>query len=136
MTALCSNDGEFILYSESGYNDLKLNIFNTKEKKTTAFDLVTLPEKCAFSTTKRGIIYCAVPSSLPQGRYPDDWYQGVVSFSDRVWKIDVINGATEIISSETDTVFDLTHLFFSKNEDYLFFQNKIDGTLWSLNLVQ
>ena len=46
LTALWSPDSEFILYGASGYNDLKLNIYNTKEKKTIPFNLTTLPEKC------------------------------------------------------------------------------------------
>ena len=136
LTALWSPDSEFVLYSASGYNDLKLNIYNMKEKKTIPFNLTTLPEKCSWSPTRRGIIYCAIPSILPIGDYPDDWYQGVVSFSDRIWRINVMDGTTQIISSDTGNTFDFVHPFLSKNENYLFFQNKIDGTLWSLNLVQ
>jgi len=30
--------------------------------------------------------------------------------------------------------FDAINLFLSKNENYLFFQNKKDGTLWSIKL--
>ncbi len=136
LTALWSPDSEFILYGASGYNNLNLFVYNTKNKKTAPFSLTTLPEKCSWSPTKRGIIYCAASSVFPTGNYPDDWYQGVVSFSDRVWKINVVDGTTQIISSDTGNIFDFIHPFLSKNENYLFFQNKIDGTLWSLNLVQ
>ncbi len=134
LTALWSPDGERILYSEESLEGLKTSLFDVKEKKTTLFSLTTLPEKCAWSKLKKGTLYCAAPSSIPTGTYPDDWYQGLVSFSDRIWRIDTINGSTEILSNETNNGFDLVNLFLSKNEDYLFFQNKKDGTLWSLQV--
>jgi hypothetical protein len=134
LTGLWSGDGAYILYSdsESGYNNLKTNVYSVKEKKTLPFGVTTLPEKCAWSKISKGIIYCAAPSSLPSAKYPDDWYQGLISFSDQIWKIDVLKGETEIIPIAGE--FDIINPFFSKNEDYFFFQNKKDGTLWSLRL--
>ena len=134
LTALWSPDGGSILYGEETLQGLKTSLFDVKGKKAALFSLTTLPEKCAWSKLKKGILYCAVPSSVPAGAYPDDWYQGLVSFSDRIWRIDIINGSTEILSNETNDGLDLINLFLSKNEDYLFFQNKKDGTLWNLQV--
>ena len=134
LTGLWSRDAESILYGESFFGGMKTFLYGVKDKKIKQFAVDVPPEKCAWSAKEKGIIYCAVPSTIPSGNYPDDWYQGIISFSDRVWRIDVLGGATEIISSETDNVLDLVNLFLDKNEEYLFFQNKIDGTLWSLVL--
>ncbi len=134
LTALYSPDGKYIVYSESGFNDFKTSIYAIEEKKTSPLNATTLPEKCVWSKLKKGTIYCAVPTAVPQATYPDDWYQGLVSFSDRVWKIDTISGETAIISAESETEIDLINPFLSNNGDYFFFQNKKNNTLWSLQL--
>ncbi len=133
LTALMSPGGESVFYSQGGYSGIETGLYNVAKKTSVPFfDLITLPEKCSWSKLNKGIIYCAVPIAIPSGRYPDDWYMGLISFTDRIWKIDTIKGTTEIISTESDLEFDFMNLFLSKSENYLFFQNKKDGTLWSL----
>ncbi len=134
LTALLSPSGENVVYSEESSQGLKTYIYNIKENKSSPFALTTMPEKCVWSKVKKEIIYCAVPASVPIGAYPDDWYQGLLSFSDRIWKIDTSNGSTEIISAENNQDFDFINPFLSKDENYIFFQNKKDGTLWSLKI--
>jgi hypothetical protein len=41
---------------------------------------------------------------------------------------------TTIANSVEETPVDGTHLFLSKGEDTLFFVNKKDSTLWSLDI--
>ncbi|MFH0803662.1 MAG: hypothetical protein V1877_00905 [Candidatus Tagabacteria bacterium] len=135
LTGLMSPGGESVFYSQGGYSGIETGLYDVAKKTSIPFfGLITLPEKCVWSKLNKGIIYCAVPSILPSGRYPDDWYMGLISFADRIWKIDTIKGTTEIISTESGSEFDFINLFLSKNENYLFFQNKKDGTLWSLQL--
>lgn len=135
LTALWSPDASFILYSESSFGGFRTGLYDAKEGSASQFSLLTLPEKCAWGAKQKGIIYCAVPLNVPSGSYPDDWYQGIVSFNDRIWKINISDGATEIISEQQiNKVFDIINPFLDKNEEYFFFQNKIDGTLWSLKI--
>lgn len=134
LTALWSSDGAYVLYGESGYSGLETNVYNIKNKSVADFSLTTLPEKCVWSKINKAIVYCGVPSALPAAKYPDDWYQGLISFRDKLWKIDVLKGTTEIIPFSAEMDFDIINPFFNKNEDRLFFQNKYDGTLWSLKL--
>ncbi len=135
LTALWSPTGESIIYSEGGYTGLKTDFYKVAKKTSVSFfGLATLPEKCVWSAKGPDILFCAIPLNVPYGMYPDDWYKGLVSFADRIWKIDMAKGVTEIISAESDSTFDFINLFLSKNEDYLFLQNKKDGTLWSLQI--
>jgi len=134
LTALLSPDGENVIYSEGNSQVIKTYIYNIKENKSSPLALITMPDKCVWSKVKKEIIYCAVPASIPGGTYPDDWYQGLISFSDRIWKIDISNGSTEIISAENNQNFDFINPFLSKDENYIFFQDKKDGTLWSLKM--
>jgi len=136
LTALWSPDANYVLYSESGYDNFRTFIYSVKDKKVSSFDVTTLPEKCVWSKINKGIVYCAVPASLPSAKYPDDWYQGLISFNDQIWKIDILKGTTEIIPFSAGMNLDIVNLFFNKNEDHLLFQNKYDGTLWSLHLTE
>jgi hypothetical protein len=134
LTTLSNSDGSRVLYGVSANDGPRLNIFNVKEHSTTSVDTYGLPEKCVWG--KSGLyVYCAVPNTITGTQYPDSWYQGLVSFSDRFIKIDVASGnISDIINSEDITAVDATNLFLSENEEQLFFTNKKDSTLWGLNL--
>lgn len=134
LTTLTSPDGKMVLY---GDNNLSLNIFNTEESTSTSVGVKTLPEKCAWGKAS-DVIYCAVPKSIENAQYPDSWYQGEISFSDEIWKIDAKSGNTEIILNPTDIEggedVDGIKLGLDEGENFLFFVNKKDSYLWELNL--
>ncbi len=134
LTALFSPDGEKILYSETANYGVKSNIYLVKEKSFSSFNIATLPEKCIWSKINKAVFYCAIPKFLPAMDYPDNWYQGLVSFSDVVWKINADSGTSELISDIAGVDLDIINIFSDNNENYLFFQNKKDGALWSLKL--
>ena len=56
------------------------------------------PEKCAASMMATSTVYCSAPPTLPQGNYPDDWYKGLVSFNDFLWKIDLKEDLVELLT--------------------------------------
>ncbi|HYC34378.1 MAG TPA: hypothetical protein VEC13_01465 [Candidatus Paceibacterota bacterium] len=97
----------------------------------------TLPEKCVWSKKDSNIIYCAVPSSVPSSLYPDDWYQGIVSFTDSIWKINVETAQTNIVVTPSDSGagVDAINLEVSENDEFLTFINKKDLSLWGYQLV-
>jgi hypothetical protein len=132
LTALLSPDGAKVIYSESNNNSLKTKIFNVKDKTSSDFDLRTLPEKCVWSKSNKDIVYCAVPDNFPQGDYPDDWYQGLISFKDSIWQKNFSTGETKVLIQETNS--DIINPLLTKEENYLIFTNKDDNTLWSLKL--
>lgn len=122
-----------VLYSESSNNDINTLIYDVDKKTSESFSKTTLPEKCLFSKINKDIIYCAVPRIIPQAKYPNDWYKGLVVFSDTIWKININSGVNELLLNEED--LDIVNMSSNKDEDFLVFQNKKDGTLWSLRLV-
>lgn len=135
LTSLWSPDGTKILYSESGFQNIKTNIYSLKDKTSSALPLITLPEKCVWSKIQDNTLYCAVPGSLAAADYPDDWYRGAVSFSDMIWKISAASGTTEALLPEKNNLdIDAINLRLDNNENYLLFQNKKDGALWSLQI--
>ena len=134
LTTLTSPDGKLVLF---GNNNLSLNIYNIATGNINQVSVKTLPEKCVWGRASDKV-YCAVPKSIDGASYPDDWYQGEVSFGDEIWRIDAINGNADILGDPSSMVggeeVDGIKLSLDENEDYLFFVNKKDSYLWKLNL--
>jgi len=134
LTTLTSPNGKIILY---GDNNLSLNLYNTDTGDSSSVGIKTLPEKCIWNSSS-DVIYCAVPKYIDRVGYPDAWYQGEVSFSDEIWKIDVQSGNTtkilDTISIEGGEEVDGIKLNLDENQNFLFFVNKKDSYLWELQL--
>ena len=134
LTTLSSNDGNSILYGATIDTGPKLNIFDVKNHKSIDLNQYGLPEKCIWSKDNIDV-YCAIPNTILNAEYPDSWYQGTVSFVDWFAKINTITKEyITIANSSNETPVDATNLFLSDKEDQLFFINKRDSTLWSLDL--
>lgn len=132
LTVLWSPSADKIIYGKSGKSGFLTFLYNVESKESSLFSLIVLPEKCVWSKKAESVVYCGVPKFIPKADYPDEWYQGLISFSDSIWKIDISTGATEEIY-ETD--FDAINLFLGGSENYLFFTDKNSGALWSLKLA-
>ena len=135
LTARANADADTILYSERADGVMRTNVYDRDADEIRGFPFATLPEKCIWSANSARTIYCAVPQSL-RGEYPDIWYQGIVSFSDDIWRVDLEAGDTELLFTETRTHsgVDGINLALSPDEDYLLFINKKDYSLWSVRL--
>jgi hypothetical protein len=140
LTALVNPTADKVLYSESTEatnTALKTHTYDIKTKKSADFSVTTLPEKCVWSRKEVGLVYCFAPGDIGSGRYPDVWYQGLTSFRDSLWSIDVTTGATKSISSpsyEASVDIDAINPRLSENEDFVSFMNKKDSLLWVLRL--
>lgn len=121
------------------YNDnsLKLFSYNLKTKKSSELSLKTLAEKCAWTNEPDLTIYCGIPDKVEPAEYPDDWYKGIVSFKDELWKIDMVTGGLTLITQFNETTskyLDIINPKVSKDGNYLVFINKNDMSLWSVRV--
>jgi len=136
LTTLVSQNGENVLYSESKNNKIVLHLFNAIDKSARTMPVNTLPEKCVWGES--GIyVYCAVPEVMPSGKLPDEWYQGIVSFDDAIWKINVESETSErlfVLSTPSGYGIDAISLTLNEDGSALFFINKKDGTPWRMLL--
>lgn len=131
-----SNDLERVLYTESTASQFNTFYKNIKNDIVLGLQSRTFPEKCTWSSNPN-IIYCAVPENIPAGKYPDDWYKGLVSFTDKIVRIDLDkNSETTLISlrNESGRQIDAINLSLDKRERYIYFINKVDGSLWSFDM--
>ena len=133
LSTLVSPNGEKILVSASENDGLTTQMYYISERAFSDLGLKTLPEKCVFNENSERI-YCAVPKSLPGANYPDDWYQGIVSFTDSIWQIDASNFTTSVINDLDLEPIDAINLALDSDEKNLVFTNKRDGSLWLLKI--
>lgn len=137
LVALASHSGTWVLVSYTRSGVLQLQLVNTTTRETLPLPLGTIADKCVWAADDSSI-YCGVPvSPSADYAYPDDWYQGAVSFSDRIWKIDVAGRFAQLVfdfSKETSASLDAEALAINPTATILAFVNKNDGSLWSLRL--
>lgn len=135
LSALSNATGTRVIYSESTGSSFKTSVFDIKGGVTNELTLKTLAEKCVWSA-KSSYVYCAIPQSIPNAVYPDDWYKGKVSFNDNIWQIDTLTGTTKLIidPSSLNITLDAVSLALDPNENYLVFTNKKDSKLWGLKI--
>lgn len=136
LTALPSPKGTYVLHTYLSGSALRSELFETKTRTSTPIPIGTIAEKCVWATDESAL-YCAAPRTV-SGNLPDDWYQGVVSFSDRLWQIDLEGRVALLVvdpSSVADVSIDAVSLALSPETDVLVFTNKRDGSLWAYTLT-
>lgn len=135
FTMLTSPSGKQVVYSYLSGQTITASVMDTATRIPTALPVALLPEKCVWAADELSL-YCAVPRSMT-GTWPDSWYQGAVSFSDRIWKIDLV-GRTAILIVDpvavANVAIDGVSLSIDANSDVLLFTNKMDGSLWAYDL--
>ncbi len=139
LTTLTSHDMRFVLFSETKGGLPALSVYNTGTREGRPLSFKTLPEKCAWGKQNLSVVYCAVPHNLPPGDYPDQWYQGVIAFSDDLWEINALTLGTKKIMSPSDfgaPFLDITNPVLSSNDVYLLFINKLSGTPWVYRIAE
>ncbi len=136
LTTNISPDGGTVLYAGSKQNGMSLALYDIASRTSVSLGLNTLPEKCVWNTANT-VLYCGVPQTIPAGLYPDIWYQGLISFTDSLWKIDVATRATSVLINPFQALgndIDLTAPYLDTTGRYLLFTNKKDSTLWRYDL--
>lgn len=134
LTTQVSPNGDKVLYSESTSAGPRMSIYTISTGKYSETGLYTLPEKCVWMNDSI-TIYCAVPDTIESNLLPDEWYQGQISFNDKFYRINTeINSLNQIANSIENIPVDGIKLFTDDTQKTLFFTNKKDNTLWSLDL--
>jgi hypothetical protein len=139
LSTLVNADASEVVYARTSANGIGIttSIYNVKTGQSQNLPFNTMPEKCVWSTLQKTELYCAVPFSIPSADYPDAWYQGRVSLSDSIWEIDTTTGAVHQLVDllkTSGTTIDAINLELGPNENFLYFMNKNDLSLWSFNL--
>lgn len=138
LSTLTSPDATQVLYLAQG-DAVSMAVFEQKTNITISITPNTFPEKCVWSKKEKSVVYCAVPQQFLNGDSLTQWYKGIISFTDDIWKYDLKNNTAVIVASlyeESSEFIDAIKPILSENEQYLIFVNKIDDSLWSLDLLK
>jgi hypothetical protein len=118
--------GEEMLYS----------ITNRGKDNQIVFTDPLIPEKCVADQT---LFYCAIPTNKPDPQtFPDEWYKGVVSYSDTLWLIDTKDGSASTITdflAESGREVDVSKIGIDDAGKRIYFVNKNDNTLWMFDMT-
>lgn len=138
LTTLTNPSGETVLLSQSTDAGLKTYIFDVDSNTFSELSSQILPEKCVWSNTESNVVYCALDSRFNiDSDYPEFWYQGLSSFEDSLWKINIENDQLTFLTDlrkDSGKSFDVVKPDLSPSDEYLIFINKNDLTLWSYDL--
>src|SRR3989338_452351 len=103
----------------------KISLYSAGGEKLAAPDLQTIPQKCSWASTDK--FYCAVPQGLDSGSvWPDDYLRGEINTADKIFYGDIKNGTVKEVFGQA--TFDISYLLVAKNESFLFWVNRKDGT--------
>jgi len=139
MAVKWSPQGDKILYSKTNSQGRNIALYVALKDGfgETNTGIASLVEKCVWSQDNR-TIFCAIPKNIEEADVlPDDFYKGKFVSDDEFWKINLETGEKTILLKpweKTGGPYDAIELFLSPLEDYLFFVNKIDGLLYSIEL--
>lgn len=131
-----SPDGERILYSATDAStDWKPQIWIVDGRpdrigaNKTPLGIETWADKCTFASAT--MIYCAVPTTLQRGA---GLYPAVVGNTpDELWRINLTTGERQRIATPAED-HTIDRIVVSKDEQYLYFTDRISGQLYKINL--
>ncbi|MEK7157108.1 MAG: hypothetical protein AAB709_00970 [Patescibacteria group bacterium] len=137
LVALASPSGKWVLVSYVQGTTMQMELINAATQLSITLPVATIADKCVWTADGESI-YCGVPQNPDVSRaYPDDWYQGAVQFSDRIWKIQVAGRYAQLVldfSQSAEGNLDAEALAINPVGTVLVFVNKNDGSLWSYAL--
>lgn len=137
LVALASPLGKWVLVSYTDGNAMQMKLVDTATGISLPLPVATIADKCVWAADDASV-YCGIPMSpSTSSMYPDDWYQGAISFNDRIWKIDVAGRYAQLVldfSSANKGSLDAVSLAINPTNTMLVFVNKNDGSLWGYSL--
>lgn len=134
-----SPQGDKILFSKTNNQGKNIGLYVALKDGSaeTSVGIASFVEKCVWSRDNR-TIFCAIPQNIPSDEIlPDNFYKNSFVTDDKFWKINLETGEKTILLEPWERgegTYDAIELFLSPLEDYLFFVNKRDGLLYSIEL--
>ena len=131
LSAVGSSAG--YIYSEVQDGEYNTHATNKLTSQTNATPLTIIPEKCVFAQIDATVAVCGITLAEFSYQMPDPWYKGEVRMNDDLWEYSIEGqSASLLVSPENATgrQLDIVRPQFGSNGANLYFQNKIDQTLW------
>ena len=137
LVALSNHAGTKVLVSYVDTSGgMALELVSIPTRTVIKLPIATIASKCVWSQND-SLIFCGVPQTPSKAFYPDSWYQGVTSFTDQIWEIDVTGKYAKFVldfSKIEGEPLDAIALSVDPKGRVLSFVNKRTGALWAYKL--
>lgn len=114
------------------------SLYNKLSDTKIESPIIIVPDKCTASQKDTNTIWCAVEGNTMPAEFPDNWYRGLISFKDTIWKVDLLTSqASPIVDTLAESggrELDIINMMVGESERALYFINKNDNTLWMYEL--
>ncbi|MDP3792435.1 MAG: hypothetical protein Q8Q89_01765 [bacterium] len=133
LMTLWAPDGSKFLstVTDSFGKNLEFFVKDSSGKEIFASAFPTIPDKCFWASSIE--TYCALAVDFPtEAIMPDNYLSGEINTKDQI--VFLNTSQKQVYSVLPDPQFDISNLLSTKKQDYLFFVNRTDGTLWSLKI--
>ncbi len=124
--------GDYVLFSSRDGDFYTSNIHQINNNTSNEASITTLPEKCTGISNNSTYLVCGAAIANYGYSLPDRWYQGLDSFADDLWLVNLDTNSARLLSAinnESGRLVDVVNLK-TNNVDHVYFQNKLDQTLW------
>lgn len=128
-----------VLFSRQESGEYRTFIHNRETGQTTPNGITLLPEKCDPLPNASSTLLCAQTLTTYDERFPDLWYQGAANLEDAIWEVDLTTFSSAPVvdaSAESGRSLDIVSLTTNPSEQRVYFQNKLDETLWIYERTQ
>jgi hypothetical protein len=125
--------GAGYIYSEVQDGEYNTYATNKRTNETNAAPLTIIPEKCVFTQSDTTVAVCGISLAEYPYQMPDPWYKGEARMNDSLWEYSIGSQSTSLLVSPenaTGRQLDIVQPQFGINDANLYFQNKVDQTLW------
>lgn len=137
LSVVSNSSGNRLLYSHFTDSGIQTSAKNLQSGVVIDISPSTLAEKCVWSKINSEIIFCGTSIGEFGSQEVSNWYRGAETFSDYIWKHNNADETANIIINPKTTYeldLDVINPQLSPKEDYLIFINKVDMSLWALQL--
>ncbi len=134
LVSLGNSTFSTILYSQNS----SLFSYNVAKATSVSLGLSTLPDKCVWSIQSPHIAYCAVPKSVSNTTFPEEWYQGRATTNDTLWRINTTTGVSTILfDPESEGVsLDIENLTVNTDDTHLLLQDRKNKATFVLKIEE
>jgi hypothetical protein len=112
-------------------------VYDLKKQVVNRISLPTLVNKCVWASDSL-TVYCGAPTEIPSSSYPDSWLSGEVSLNDKLWQVNATTGSSQLLFNpslqDNKVTFDVYQIALNEALDRLYIINKVDLSLWVLDL--
>ncbi len=136
LSAFYSNEYIIATYV---HNQTSISVAIDDDGQITTLPIIALKEKCVFDAYSNHYLWCAAPIEFVDDKFVENWYKGTETSEDFLWLVDIQDGSAKLYADMKEIsgrTIDIKEIQINNVGDTISFINKLDQTLWLVDLIQ